>query len=167
MGEIVKQIIAWCNSNQGFMMAFLTLTIVLITTGQFLAARRSNKLTKKAVAMSSRPFIIVDFYPENELIKLRVKNAGVSPAINLSITFDKEPNICNSTLFRTLKHIPLIGPGIELKFFMDERASFLNKNKDINALSGKIAYNGIFSKEKYEEPVSIDIRLYSEPIEIS
>ena len=167
MDEIIRQIIDWCNSNEGFMTAILTLAIVMITTGQFLAARRSNKLTKEAMVMSSRPFIIIDLYPENEFIKLRVKNAGVSPATNVSIAFDKEPTICNDTLFRTLKNIPIIGPGIELKFFMDERSPFMNKNKNVSTLNGKVLYNGLFSKEKYEEPIIIDMLMYAGPIETS
>lgn len=160
--------VKWFNLNQGFMMAILTFVYVITTIGILLSSKKSNKLLRESIARSTRPFVIIDFYPKDNLIYLRIKNTGVTPAIDISMTFNEKVEICNDTLnsIPFLKNIPILGSGIEIQLLMDDRALFMSKNESIEMITGKVSYKCLFS-EKYEESIIINKHIFSEVVKIS
>ena len=167
MWETINQAITWINANQGFVIVILTIVYVLTTIRLWLSAKHSNKLTKEAMMRVSRPFIIVDLYRDKELLYLRVKNTGVIPALDVSAQFDKQVKIySNNSLNEILKKLTIVGPGVEIKFFLDKIGSFIQRNEDIPVITGGLSYKSPLF-DTYEERVVINISLYKELVETS
>jgi len=159
--------IEWANANQGFIMVVLTAVYVVTTIVLVFQAKHSNKLTKEAMMRVSRPFLIIDLFPDSEFIYLRVKNTGVVPATDISVIFDKEVKaIGDSSLNEMLQKLHFIGPGIELKFLLGKRNTFMDRNRSLQNITGKLSYRSPIAGT-YEESVNIDLSLCAQPVEIS
>jgi len=158
-------VVEWFNNNQGFLMVILTIVYVVTTIGLLLSAKHSNKITKEAIIRVSRPFIIVDLYPEGKFLDLRVKNTGVIPAIDVSMQFDKPIKTCNNNILKE-KSFPIIGPGVEIKLFLDDQSSFSKKNEEIQTITCKLSYRSPLF-DIYQESIVINLSMYTEFIKIS
>lgn len=153
----MTEIIKWCNSNSGFIMAILTLSIVIVTLLQYFLIKYGNKLNRETIARTSRPFIIVDIIQEQKYLYLRLTNHGMYPAVNISLEFNEKFEIFNKKSFSILGNIPVIGPSKEYIFFLHDVNEFRKKNKHISKINAKISYNGIFPEENYIETVFISL----------
>lgn len=88
-------ILQWCNANQGFISAVLTLIYVVTTMGLACFAWHSNKLAQTNIQTLKhleenrvRPFVLFEMYSEAPFICLRVSNRGHTSAHNISFAID-------------------------------------------------------------------------------
>ena len=94
----MKDIINWCNENQGFLMAILTGVYVLATVILVIVSHRANVISLKNVeALTSiekerlRPLVEARLESDVPFIILRVSNQGQTPAY--AISFDISPRL--------------------------------------------------------------------------
>jgi len=166
MWQTINQVIGWFNNNQGFVIAILTTLYVLTTIGLWLAMRHSNKLTKESMMRFYRPFITIDLQPDKDLLYLRLKNTGVIPAVDVLVQFEEQIRIYNNNMLNeTIRNLTIVGPGQEIKFFLDKKDSFIKRNNEIQFITGKLSYKSPLSNTyEYEEKIHINIKLYNEVI---
>lgn len=157
--------IEWFNLNQGFVMSILTFVYVVSTIGILLSARNSNKMAWESISRTTRPFISVDLYPENNFVYLRLKNNGITPAIDVSVILETSLKIFKDNILNE-KKLNIIAPNTEIKFFLDQRNSFLTRNKSMHSINGKILYKNPYS-QIYEESLILDIDICAEAVNMS
>ncbi len=169
--------IDWCNVNAGFVTSILTLVYVvatLITVAIMINANRLNrKATETAVELErqrSRPVIIMEFQRDSIIWTLRIKNAGLSLAQNISFSITPEPKICFSKINaiqdeKTELRLPLFQNGMPSLAPDGEITTALGTLARMKESFGGLRFQGTIKYTDeggtaYTSPVDIDLSVY-------
>ena len=87
----MTEVINWTNSNQGFIMALLTLVYVGATLWLVGLARRQLRQATDLERSRTRPFVIFDLVVEHHCVFATVQNIGQTPARDVRIVVT--PNV--------------------------------------------------------------------------
>lgn len=169
--------IDWCNTNAGFATSILTLVYVLATLIIVGIMVHGNKLNRKATETAvelerqrSRPVVILEFIRESVVWTLRVKNAGLSVARNITFSVSPEPKMCfggenalpkdkserRLPLFES--GLPSLAPGGEITTALGTLARMKESLGGLR-FHGNIAYTDE-GGTAYASPVDIDLGVY-------
>ncbi len=173
--------IKWCNENQGYVTALLTLVLALLTliyvvTTIVIASlsRKSLKLLVDSEIRRTRPQVIFNVFTENRIAFASIKNYGLTPATdisvaikpNLSRAFDEDDD--ESAL--TSQTISFLPPNFEVKDSLGGSIAFYQKYQN-PVFSGEVGYKDT-EGNSYKEQFHIDLnplrkRLYTSETPVS
>lgn len=111
----------------------------------------------------TRPNIIVNLFPRDQILNLIIKNIGNMPAANIMVSFDqkvedfKGRNINELGFVKNLKFLP---PNGEVVHFLDMTFEYFKKDKP-TIITGKIDYKDPYGKS-YSSPINLDISIFKE-----
>jgi len=119
-------------------------------------------LTDRSVR--GRPDVIIEFLFDQGLLHLALRNIGESPAIAISVKFDKKivglggrKDISTLPVFQ---RVEFLGPGREIVAFVDQSHSYFAR-KQPTKISASLAYSDS-DKRKYEVTINHDLEIYRE-----
>jgi len=163
-------IIEWCNKNNGFLMALLTLVYVAATIWLVHLSRKQIKLAIDLEKNRTRPFVIFDFVFERFMMCLQIKNIGQTSACNIRINISPTIKI----LLGKRNNISGLIDGNNINFIQNGIPS-MAPNRTITTIIGRwddmkmcypemkfrgtISYND-FDEKKYYDNIDIDLSLY-------
>lgn len=173
----MSDIVCWCNTNSGFVMAALTLVYVVATITVVALMVRSNRLAAHSTDVSirldkerSKPVVILDFIPEIPFFRMRVRNTGLTIAHDVKFHITPTPALCfggkNSfPVQKTETKIQFIEEGIKSLAPQGEVSTTVGTLKRLQEglgslrFIGKITYSDPLG-EKHETPVDIDLAIF-------
>jgi hypothetical protein len=163
--------IDFLNTNQGFIMSLLTAVYVIATIIIVIVSIRSNIATKdsleefkKAEKRKYRPYVIFDITPKDYLFYTKLKNEGITPAIDIKINV--KPNIYTISSNKkelcpiTSKGLSYLAPQNTCKNLLAFGSTFFENYKD-PIFEGTIEYFDV-NEKKYNEKFRIDLSSYKE-----
>ena len=167
--RFMRSIVNWCNVNQGFVMALLTLIYVVATMVLVYITHRSAR-------NQTRPVVAFDLILEKALVYLQVRNVGLTMARR--IRFDVSPSLKTclggnrmSPSEKTQKPIrllsdgiPMIAPAGEIRTFLGMFETFKEFYPDLR-FWGNVKYVDSANRE-YKDPIEVDLSPYVELIPV-
>ena len=158
MGNVMN-VIAWFNTNQGFCMVLLTMTMVV-------CAILSYKISAKATREHNRPHIVVSpcLIDHDLYFGVSLRNCGFSTAYNLNFTWDTAPispwpSMATSEESKFLREpIGSLRAGVGYKTFLGTLNDLKAQNSDL-IYRGKVTYNDS-TGEMYIENIIVDFRMF-------
>lgn len=152
-------IIAWFNTNQGFCMVLLTMTMVV-------CAIMSYKISAKATREHNRPHVVVSpcFIDHDCYFGVSLRNCGFSTAYNINFTWDTAPisswpSMVTSEESKFLQEpIGSLRAGVGYKTFLGALDDLKRQNSDL-IYRGKVTYNDSTGKI-YIENIVVDFRMF-------
>lgn len=160
--------IDWCNTNQGFVMALLTLVYVIATIGIVLLARHSNKIAQANLKTlvdlereKSRPLIDVDLVPDSIFLSLHVSNRGLTPAYEVKFSITPpleylEGNGQSIPLTLLGNGLASLAPGSTTKTLIGSFLELKEANPSLQ-YTGEVVFKSADNRS-YKSPVNIDLR---------
>ena len=169
--------IDWCNANAGFATSILTLVYVVATLIIVAIMVHANKLNRKATETAvelerqrTRPVVILEFIRESVVWTLRVKNAGLSVARDISFSVSPEPKMCfggeNAVpKEKSERRLPLFQNGMPSLAPAGEITTALGTLARMKESFGGLRFRGsIEYKDEngaaYTSPIDIDLGVY-------
>lgn len=168
----MNSIIDWINSNEGFVMAQLTMSMVLLTfvyvaTTIFIVRKmaKASKLTEKTIKSAQeqenerrRPKVIFDFVVDRRCIFAEIRNEGLTSAIN--VRFEVPADLVEAgkhgeVEFPFTKPISYLSPGSKRKTLLSASWEFFGKH-DKPEFAVKTSYKDDKGKD-YEETIHHDL----------
>ncbi|MDK2858069.1 MAG: hypothetical protein PWQ89_1188 [Verrucomicrobiota bacterium] len=160
--------IDWCNTNQGFVMAVLTLVYVIATIAIVLLARHSNKIAQANLKTlvdlereKSRPLIDVDLVPDSVFLSLHVSNRGLTPAYDVKFSINPslaylEGNGQSTPLGILDDGLASLAPGSTTKTLIGSFKELKDANPSLQ-YTGEVVFKSA-DNQSYKSPVNIDLR---------
>lgn len=168
--------VKWCNENEGFVTAILTLLIALLTLIYVIVTiviacfnKRLAKTSVKNLELIStlekqrtRPYIIFNIfavYGESRIVVTQIKNYGLTAAYNVNVEIAPNLSIVgvedrvNDEISNTI--IKFVPPNYEIMNHLGNSADFRAKYEN-TVFKGQVKYEDI-SKTKYEEKFEINL----------
>ncbi len=109
-----------------------------------------------------QPDVIVDFTFEDGLLFIDVSNIGDSPAIDVSVSFDRElwgvggkRLVSGIALFR---HVAFMPPGKSISTFLDASASYFKRGQPLE-VTATVTFAGRDGKGS-KNVIKHDLRIY-------
>lgn len=158
--------INWLNSNQGFVMAVLTLVYVGTTAFMAWLMRRTNQLAARNMELvlelerrRSRPYVLFDIVAKDHIVRAVVRNAGRTVARNVTVTvtpaLGRDGGAGERESPLTRQGIAYLAPGREFSDALDSGPSFFGKYAEAR-FDGSVSYqdsDGLL----HTEPFHIDL----------
>ena len=171
----------WCNENQGFVMALLTLVYVIATI--FMAAMMvwGNKISRRNVETAIRlerqrirPVVFFDIVPRRDFAFAVLKNTGASPALEVEVKVSPQPKAVSSPKdpmnrkefdVGFLKSQTLfLAPAHELSAYLSPFWTFIRDNAPCH-FSGYVRYKDS-EGQMFEEAFAINPGAYVGPVSV-
>ena len=163
----MRGIINWCNANQGFTSACLTLGYVCATIW---LVRLSQRQLKQAVDLEQnrvRPFLIFDMFFERHFLHAKVANVGQTVALDVQIeitpklqhVYGGEGAIPREEL---TKQIPFIERGLPMLAPGREIVAMIGFSRRVHQAYPELRFDGwlLYSERdgvRRREPFTIDV----------
>ena len=173
----ISAIINWCNTNSGFATALLTLIYVVATCVMVAMMMHANTLNRRATQVTielerqrTRPVVTIEFIRESPVWTLRVKNAGLSVARNITFLISPEPRMCFGgenaiPKAKIERRLPLFASGVPSLAPSGEITTALGTLARMKEALGGLRFRGEISYQDeagtpYTSPVDIDLGVY-------
>ena len=172
--DFMSDIINWCNTNSGFVMASLTAVYVVATLAIAMIASRSNRLAQENIKTltqleqeRSRPIVVAELILDISFVSLRVRNVGQTSAYDivfnltpkLMVTLGGEQMVPSERTERPLsiidKGIASLAPSSTAEAIIGP----LSRLKEVYpalCFKGTVSYHGVFGKS-YNDPITLDM----------
>lgn len=115
--------------------------------------------------MIARPYVAIDVFPRGfvNILYMRIRNLGKTPALNVCIKFDQTFAIRGIPVseYRIFDNIPVLGPNDNLSFLFGSAVEILNDKDAIKQFSGHVKYADV-DGIKYENPFNFDLEIYKD-----
>jgi len=149
--------------------AVLTKSLVSVTKEYVMLTRKLSQTNTKMVEEMNRPYVVVNIFTENTLLKLSIKNFGNRPAKNVDITFTPDIDVIiqkigdtNDPIFesKSLLKQSFIPPEYEIRNILYYGANYFERTD-----AGEHEFNVVvkYSDEldkNYEEVYNIDFKTF-------
>jgi hypothetical protein len=163
----VIDVIKWCNANQGFLSACLTLVYVVATIWLVRIGQRQVRLAIELERNRTRPFVVFDMFFDHFCLHARIINLGQTAAVDVSINispkleyvFGGEGQIPRDERTKAIpfveRVIPMLAPGREMK-------ALVGFSKRVHQAYPELRFEGSVSYrardgQSYREPFVIDV----------
>lgn len=160
--EEIWAAVRFVNENSGAAMVLLTFVYVAATLLIVRAMHKANQLAVRLEQRRSRPYLLCDIEFRQGMPYLTIMNAGVSAALEVTLTLEPEPQVFRDSARRPsalLRHpIAMMTPGRKLEDLLEPPPGFFTLYPDPK-FTGRLKYHdagGI----TYDEAVSIDLNYY-------
>lgn len=161
----MANLINWCNVNQGFVFAVLTLAYVIATFVMVRKMHRSNRLLLDLEKERSRPAVVFNILWDNYTIYASMKNIGLTPAYDIAVTCS--PTLRSLTDGResaeialTTRPVTFLAPQQAITDIVDYDQRF-EENYPNPIFAGYVYYKDMGGRE-YRETFRIDLTVMRE-----
>lgn len=175
----MADIVQWCNTNSGIVMASLTLVYVIATIVVVALMVRANRLAARSMDVAihldnerSKPVVILDFIPEIPFFRMRVRNMGLTVAHDVQFLIVPTPALCfggkNSfPAQKTETKIRFIEEGIKNLAPQGEVSTTIGTLKRIQEGTGSLHFKGKITYSdslgaKHETQVDVDLAIFQD-----
>lgn len=152
--------VSWANSNEGFLLAVLTLLYTVATILIYRANRQAVEEMRLGREEETRPYVIagLEFDFDRRVLEFVVRNAGKTAAYNIRIKAspelpafspDRRP-LSETSLFR--KGITMLSPGQEIRSFLATASEvYGDHSTNLPTFTFHVSYQGKRTGKKYKE----------------
>jgi hypothetical protein len=162
-------VVDYLNANQGFVTAvltavYVTATVILVALAQRQAsvAQKSLDFASRAEKAKYRPYVTFDIVYDDIVAYARLKNSGVSPAINVRVSVS--PRLRWEGKERGIgfidEGVPFLAPARELSEPFGWGEEFFKQYPDLE-FSGTVSY-GDSDNNAYDENFAIGLKYLEE-----
>lgn len=164
----MNDLIIWCNSNAGFLMAVLTAVYVLATVAIVLISMRANRISQANIEALSkleeeriRPFVEVEMENDIQFITFKVANNGQTAAYDISFEIDRPLKLLLKG--KDAENIGLIEHGIGTLCAKSSKTALIGTFSRFREeyphmdFTGKVFYNS-FKGKSYETPINVNLQ---------
>ena len=155
----VQEIVRFCDSHSGFLLALLTALYVSATMILVWLSHRQFRFAVETERQRNQPSVALDVVNEFFSVGVSLKNFGRTEARNIRITITPKLFYLHPTSEMPVPFIdngvPVLAPGRELKGAIGGWTRFHQRYPDLK-FTGELSYEDVGGR-RYRIPVGIDL----------